>query len=492
MSNDTSYKSRNVVLLYSNMNNTNRKKLLEGPILKSLFTLAVPIVLANILQAGYQLTDSFWVGRLGGGAVAAVSVSGPIAFLTIALGIGLAIAGSTLIAQNFGAKNYTMVNHVAGQTLLMIALVSTVLSIIGYLVAPTILTAMGVAPDIYPEALGFMRVSFIGLVFNFLFFMFQSIMRGVGEAKLPVYIVLGTVIFNFALDPLFIFGYGPVPAMGVTGAAIATVMTQSVAALIGLIILLGGKYGIHLSAKDFKPDFKFIKSAFMLGLPASIEQSARALGMVVITFLIASFGTLAIAAYGVGSIFVQVVIIPALGLSMAIATLVGQNIGAGNIKRAEEIGKIGSWIGFIVLTFFGGLTFLFARQLVMFFVPNDQPVIEAGTTFLRIMALSWGFIGLQMSLTGVFRAAGDMMTAMILALVSQWVLQFPLAYVLSKHTSLGIDGLWWSFTASNIITGIITIILYSRGKWKQSKLTTDERFAEKVSEEIITEEGVRS
>ena len=469
-----------------------RNNLLEGPIAKSLLTLALPIVLANVLQAGYQLIDAFWVGRLGGAAVAAVSVSTPVMFLTIALGVGFAVAGSTLIAQYFGAGNKKMVDHVAAQTLLMILMVSVVLGALGYIFTPKILRLMGVAPDVYQGAVGFMRVSFIGLVFNFFFFMFQSIMRGVGEARLQVYIVLGTVILNFILDPLIIFGWGPLPAMGVKGAAIATVSTQSIAALIGLSVLLRGKYGIHLSWSHFKPDPAFIKRAFLLGFPASIEQSARALGLTVLTFLIASFGTLTVAAYGVGSNMLQLVIIPAMGLSMSISTLVGQNIGAGNIKRAAEIGKLGALIGFGVLSFLGFIVFIFAPQLVAFFVPGDTAVIESGAKFLHIISLSWGFMAVQLCLTGVLRASGNMMVTMVLALVSQWVLQFPLAYVLSKHTSLGITGLWWSFTATNIIIAVITMLWYAKGDWKKTKITTEEeRLSREVSDEVAAEDSIR-
>ena len=464
----------------------------ESSITKSLVTLAVPIILANILQAGYQLIDAFWVGRIGSTAVAAVSISGPVIFLTIALGAGLAIAGSTLIAQYFGAKNQKMVDHVAAQTLLMIILVSVVLGGIGYVLTPGILRLMGVAPDVYDMAVGFLRVSFVGLVFNFFFFMFQSIMRGVGEAKLPVYIVLGTVLLNFILDPLFIYGWGAIPAMGVMGAAVATVGTQSIAALIGLLVLLKGKYGIHLSLDDFKPDFVFIKRAFLLGFPASIEQSARALGLTVLTFLIASFGTIQIAAYGVGSNVLRMVMIPAMGLSMAVSILVGQNIGAGNIKRAADIGRLGALFGFGVLTGIGVIVFAFAPALVGFFVPGDEAVIAMGSTFLRIISLSWGFMAIQLSLTGVLRASGNMMATMILALVSQWVLQFPLAYALSKHTALGTNGLWWSFTITNVLIALITMAWYAKGDWKKTMLTTDEEIlTEKVSEEIIIEEGIR-
>jgi len=457
--------------------------------MRSLVTLAVPIVLANILQAAYSLTDAFWVGRLGGAAVAAVSVSFPVMFLSIAVGAGLAIAGSTLIAQYYGAKNQDMVNHVASQTLLMIVVASVVLGAIGYAAAPVLLGLMGVAPDVYSAALGFMRISFIGLVFNFTFFMFQSLMRGVGEAKLPVYIVFGTVLLNFVLDPIFIFGWGPIPALGVTGAALATLGTQSVAAIIGLAVLFSGRYGISLAWGDFIPDFSYIKRAFFLGFPASIEQSARALGLTVMTFLIASFGTITVAAYGVGSNVLQIAMIPAMGLSMAISTLVGQNIGAGNVERAARIGKLGAGLSFLILTVLGGIVFLIAPYLTAFFVPNDSAVIAEGAVFLRTMALAWGFMGVQFALTGVLRASGNMIVTMVLTLVSTWVIQFPLAYILSKHTDLGAHGIWWAFPVTNIIIALITLGIYAKGDWKKTRLTDPEDIlTERVSEEIMEEE----
>ncbi len=469
-----------------------QRQLLEGPILRSLLTLAVPIALANVLQAAYQVIDAFWVGRLGGSAVAAVSVSAPLLFLTIGLGAGLAIAGSTLIAQYFGARNQHMVDHVAAQTLLMVVLISVLLGAIGYAATPSILHLMGVAPDVYAGAVGFMRVSFVGIVFNFFFFMFQSLMRGVGEAKLPVFIVLGTVLLNFILDPLFIFGAGPIPALGVMGAALATMGTQSLAAIIGLVVLLRGRYSIHLVWRDFVPDPTYIKRAFLLGFPASIEQSARALGITVLTFLITSFGTLTVAAYGVGSTLLQVVMIPAMGVSMAVSALVGQNIGAGNVERASQIGRLGSWMGFWLLSALGVIAFAFAPQLVAFFVPTDAGVIAEGSIYLRTMALSWGFLGAQFSMTGVLRASGNMVETMMLSLVSQWVLQFPLAYVLSRHTTLHAHGIWWAFPISNILMAGITVAVYARGDWKRTRLTgPEEILEERVSSEILAEEGIR-
>ena len=465
--------------------------LLEGPIVPSLLKIAVPIVLANILASAYQLTDAFWVGRLGGDAVAAVSVSFPVIFVMIAVGMGFGIAGSTLVAQYMGAGNQRMVNHVAAQTLVMVAIASGVLGAIGYAIAPGLLTLMGVEPEVFTGALQFMRVSFIGLVTVFGFAMFQAVLRGVGQVTLPLYIVLGTVILNFVLDPLFIFGWGMIPAGGVGGAAYATLVTQTLAAVIGLAALLNGNYGIHLEWRDFRPDWTFVSRAFVLGFPATIEQSARGLGMTVMTFLIATFGTVAIAAYGIVTNIFMFVLIPAMGLSMATSALVGQHIGAGKLERATRIAHLSAAISFVSLTVIGLLVFLFAHATVAFFVPTDAAVVEVGARFLRIFSLSFGFLGLQLSLIGVFRAAGKTVTTMVLALVSQWVLQFPLAYVLGKHTAGGLDSMWWAFPTSMITSTLLALVLFMRGDWKQGRLTGDAALIEEVTEEILVEEGVR-
>ena len=469
-----------------------KNKLLEGPILRSLLTLAIPIVAANVLQSAYQIIDAFWVGRLGGTAVAAVSLSFPVMFLMFAVGAGLSMAGSTLIAQYVGARNDRMVGHVAGQTILMVVLASLLLGTIGYLAAPALLRLMGVAADVYAGALGFMRVSFIGLVFNFTFFVFNAIMRSLGRPNLPVWIVAGTVLLNFALDPLLIFGWGFVPGYGVMGAAIATLVTQGIAAIIGMIILRRGLHGVHVRRADLVPDFTYVKRAFFLGFPASIEMSARALALVMMTFLITSFGTLTLAAYGVGSNVVQVIIIPAMGLSMAVSALVGQNIGAGDIERAARIGRLGALLGFVSLSVLGLVVFLFPASIVAFFVPDDPAVIAAGAEFLRIGAPAWGFLGLQFALTGVLRASGNMVMTMVLTLVSQWVLQFPLAYVLSKHTALGAHGIWWAFPIANVVIALITIGVYAKGDWKKKRLLDEEEvLTGKVTDEILTGEVPR-
>lgn len=461
----------------------------NGSIVGSLIKLAVPIVLANILQTAYQLIDTFWVGRLGAEAVAAVSLSFPFLFLLISMAGGMAIAGTIMVSQYKGKGALTQVDYISAQTLIMMFVAGVTSSIVGYLLSAPLMNLMGAAPNVLPDAIAYLKISFAGLIFMFGFFVYQSLMRGVGDVKIPLLIVLGTVILNLLLDPLFIFGWGPIPAYGVTGAAVATVGTQGVASIIGMILLFSGKQGIHLQWKNFKFDLPIVKKLFFLGMPASISQSARVFGMMIMTFLVASFGTVIVASYGIGGRILSFIIIPAIGLSMATATLVGQNIGAGKPDRAAEITKISSFISFGLLTLVGILVFIFAVPLTTIFIPNEPEVIKSGSLFVEIMALTFGFIGLQQTINGSFQGSGSTKISMVLSLISLFVLQFPLAYILSKHTDLGADGIYWAFPFTNIITTIITVIWYKTGSWRRTNVLEDS-LENRVVSEVLIEEGI--
>ncbi len=467
-----------------------KNNLTEGSILKSLIALSIPIIFANILQTAYQLTDTFWVGRLGTDAVAAVSISFPIIFLIISLGSGLAMAGTILVAQYKGKKDKKAIDHITSQTILMVVIISIILSAIGYFLSPFLIALTGAEAAIFSSAILYIKISFIGTIFVFTYMVFQSLMRGIGEVKTPMYIVLGTVLLNLILDPLFIFGYGFIPAFGVAGAAFATIGTQSLAAIIGIGLLLKGKLDIQLHINDLKPDWVLIKKMLKIGFPASMEQSTRALGMTAMTLLVISFGTLTVAAYGIGSRILSFIIIPAMGLSMATSTLVGQNIGAGKIERAEKITKLSALVGFVILTIGGVIMFWFAKQISAIFIPGEIETIRSSALFIKIMALTFGFIGVQMSLNGLFRGSGNTMISMVLSIVSLWVLRFPLAYVLSKYTALEEIGLWIAFPAANILAAIIMVIWFLKGTWKQKQVTEEIELAEQTTEETIIEEGM--
>jgi putative MATE family efflux protein len=463
--------------------------LMEGPIWRAIWRLSLPIILANVLQTGYAITDTYWVGQLSAEAVAAVSLSFPINFLLIAMAGGLPIAGTVLIAQYRGRGDSTAMNHVAAQTMLMVFLVSVVLTAGGYFLSEPIMRFMGAAPNVLPDATRFTQVTFLGFLFVFAFFAFQSLMRGLGVVYMPMFIVALTVLLNFVLDPLFIFGWGIVPAMGVSGAAMATLSTQALATAIGVIVLYRGRYGLRVRLRDYAPDLAFMRRAFRLGLPASLEQVTYALSMTVMTQLVADFGTFAVAAYGVGTRILICVLIPAMGLSMATSTMVGQSIGAGRMDRAERVNLVGCVMAFAILMTAGALLFPVARPLSAFFVPHSAEAIAESTAFIRVTAFTFGLIGILQVLTGTLRGAGDTIAPMLLAVVSQFVLRFPLAYLLSRHTGLGLEGVWWSFCVSNILAAVIALLWYLRGDWKRKKLLEDVELERKVREETVIEEG---
>jgi putative MATE family efflux protein len=465
--------------------------LIVAPIGVTLLRLSVPIILANVLQTAYAMTDTFWVGRLNAESVAAVALSFPITFLMIAVAGGLPIAGTVLIAQYRGRGDQTAINHVAAQTMIMSFLVSLALSVPCYFLAEPIMRFMGATPEVLPIATRFMEYTFLGFIFVFEFFAFQSLMRGLGVVYMPMFIVAGTVVLNFLLDPLFMYGWWGFPKMEAAGTAFATLCTQALATAIGVAVLLRGRHGIHLKLRDFTPDFRFIRRVFWLGMPASVEQSTRALGMTVMTMLVSSFGTVAVAAYGTGMRVLMCVLIPAMGLSMATSAMVGQYMGAGRVDRAERTNLIGCLLAFFGLLLPGAVLFFAARPLSEFFIPQGGEVIDQSAIFIRITAFTFGLVGLQQVLTGTFRGAGDTVAPMVLAIVSLWVLQFPLAYILSKQTRLGLAGIWWAFALANIIAAAITVAWYLRGDWKHKRLLEEVKLEQQVREEAQIEEGSR-
>jgi putative MATE family efflux protein len=442
-----------------------RPALTQGSILKTLLALAWPIVFGNLLQTGYQLVDAFWVGKLGARAVAAVAVSFPVNFLLIALGSGFSVAGSVLVAQNFGARHTKMVNHVAAQALVLTTGLALLLTVGAHVASPYILHLMGAGPDIFKQANRFQQVLFWGLSFNFGFLMFQALMRGVGEVKIPLYINLATLALNFGLDPLFIYGWGPIPAMGVAGTAAATLITQVLSVIAGIAVLLRGRSGIQLTFQGFRPDWALMRRIFKLGGPSSVDLSARALGLSMLTTLAAGFGTAVLATYGIGSRIIALAIIPALGISLACSTLVAQNVGARNLPRALRTANYALVVSFTTLLVLGGLIWLAARPLVGFFLQGDEEVSQRAVEFVRIASLSLCFTGVQQTVSGAFRGVGNTLSAMVLTITGIWVFQFPAAWYLSHHTALGFRGIWWSFVVANVFISLVAGLWYWKGNW---------------------------
>ncbi len=451
---------------------------LDYSLIKKILKLAWPIVAANALQSAYQLTDTFWVGRIGANAVAALSMCYPIFFLLLSLGIGFSIAGAVLISQHKGVNDQKSIDYIASQAIGVMTLFGLVISVIGYLSADFIIDLIGVKGEVYRDATGYLKIAMFGMTFQYIYLCFQNTLRAVGNVHRPFKVVFITVLLNFVLDPAFINGWGPIPKFGVDGAAYSTILTQAIAAFIGLYSMFSGKERVQIHIKDIFPVYKDFKKILLLAIPTSLEGSTRALSMNAITFLVAAFGNEAMAVFGIGARILSFIIIPALGFSQACSVLVGNNIGKGDNEHAFKTARYSFGLIFFGLTFAGIIFYLYAPMAVEVFVPNDPIVIKEGSVLIRIFALTFGMVGVQQVANGVFRGAGNTMLAMVLAMVSLWVFRFPLAYILSHHTSLNEVGIWWAFSISNIGAGLIAIFIYQKKDWIR-------RFVETPSEEEL-------
>ncbi len=471
----------------------------DGPLLKPLVILSLPIVLTNLLQVGYNLADTFWVGRLGQPAVAALSFSWAIVFLVISLSLGFSIAGTVLVAQHKGAGNLDRVGHVAGQTISLVVAVSLLFSVLGYLLAPWLLQLVGAVPGTteYGMAVTYTRTMFIGIPFIFSFFVFQSLLQGWGDTRTPLYLMAFGVGLNVVVDPFFILGFQDnvvfawvglefletrlfaatgFAGFGVQGAAIATILARGAGAVIGIWLLLSGSVGITISVADFAPDPETIRRIFSIGAPASLEVSTKALSVTILTALVAIAGAEAVAAYGIGSRVTSMVVLPALGLARGVETVVGQNLGAQQVDRAKRGVRIA--IGIVIGCFlaFGLGIYLFAPLIVSIFVTGmgAPAVVEIGSEYLQIVAASYVFLGMFFVIQGGFRGSGRTRLALLFAFVGYIVLRSVLAYVLAVPVGWGATGIWYGEAVSNVLMALLTLAYFRRGSWTGRLVESDE------------------
>ncbi|MDD3083917.1 MAG: MATE family efflux transporter [Candidatus ainarchaeum sp.] len=445
-----------------------KKDFTNGSITKTIILLAIPLILSNIFITLYQIIDTYWVGQLGKEALAGVSISFPILFLINSIIMGLTIAGTILVSQYKGKKDFKSIDFVATQTIILVTMLSLIITIIGMFFSSTIIALFGAENIVAIIATEYLFISFIGVIFNFLFLAVTSLLRGIGEVKIPMYIIIGTVILNFILDPIFIFGFGIVPAFGVNGAAITTILTQFLSAILALILIFSGKLEIHVKWCCLKPDKKMIFKLFKIGFPASIEFIARSLSMLLMTYIVAWFGTIAIASFGLGTRIFSFVLIPSFGFSLAVSTIVGQNVGAQRFSRIKETIRKGTIISFTTLSVLAFFLTIFAKQIALAFIPNETLVLKETILLLQLMATSFALMGIQFTLFGAMRGAGATKKVMELSIMLG-IIQLVNAFIFSIW--FGLIGIWFSYPVSMIIGIIITIFYYKKMDWKKNVLT---------------------
>lgn len=442
-----------------------RSDILGGSIEKTLLRLAYPLIFFNLLFIVYNLTDTFWLGRLGREAVSAPTLSFPFIWMMMSLGAGFAVAGFAFASQYAGAGQWDKVKHNIANMLTLMFFPSLILGIIGFFITPWILHMLGVPPDAYENAVIYLRVMFIGIPFSFEGFAFSFALRAIGDTKTPTIINSFAVILNVILDPLLIFGIGPFPRLEVLGAALGTVIAYSLASILSIYLLFSGKLGIKFYLSEFKPDFNLYKKMFKIGLPASIGQSLNAFGFVVLMGIVSNFGSVAIAAYGIGQRVINLIFTVSDGVGMAMSTMVGQNLGALNFDRIREIVRKTIIINTILISIPTLAIFIFRAQIIGFFI-KDLLVIDEGSLFFTYFLIAMPFFGIFFISTSVVRTAGRTKESMVLGIIRLWVLRVPSAYFLS--TLLGSGGIWIGMALSNIVAAILAYLWYKKETWKKT------------------------
>jgi putative MATE family efflux protein len=459
--------------------------LTSGGIAWPLFFLSLPIVITNVLQTAYNLADTFWLGQFSTNALAAISFSFPLVFLLIALGMGLSVAGSVLVAQNTGAGDPEQAQYAASQTIGFTLLFSAALGAVGYFLVGDVLALFGAEPRTLELATGYMQVISLGLPLMFGFFVFVSLMRGAGDTITPMLVMFGTVVVNVVLDPFLIFGWWVFPELGMTGAAVATIFSRGLATVAGLGIMLRGNRGIAITPADMVPNPEYGKRIVEIGAPASFEGTGRALSVNAMLVIIGAFSTTVVAAYGIGVRVFSVIFLPAIAVAQGVETMTGQNIGADEVGRARRTNVFAAKAMFLGLTGLGAVIWLFAPAIADVFT-DDAAVVAEAARFVRYVTLTFGFIGIMRVFTGGFRGVGQTMVAAAISILMLAVVRLPLAWFAAD--AYGPPGVWATFAVSNVSGAIIAYAWFELGSWEDADARADD--AVEGDEEAATEAPV--
>jgi putative MATE family efflux protein len=446
------------------MTEPGKLRAMDRDIRRKMLVIALPVVANNLIETLYNLVDAFFLGKLGTAEISAPSISFSIMLFLIVFGTGISGAGTTLIAQAKGRDDREKANFYMNQTATFLLFLSLFLMVIGLALSKPLLVLLGTPPEVFGYTLVFMRISFMGVPFMFAYYVLLSSFTAVGDSFTALWVHLIGIGVNVLLDPFLIFGIGPFPRLGVAGAAIATVFSQVIVAVLSVIILSQGRHGLRLSLAAMKPRRDAFRLLAEIGLPSSLGQAISSLGFTVLQGLVNGFGASAIAAFGVGNRITGLFDIPARGIANAATALAGQALGAGDEDRSRRIVRISLIACIVFMTPLLTAAFFFGGDLVRFFV-NDAEAIRLGDIMFKVTTPSVLLFGLYLVITGAFQGAGATRIIMVLSIVRLWVLRVPLAYALAAFTSLGPLSIWYAMFVSNAGTALAGFIHYKGGRW---------------------------
>lgn len=436
----------------------------EGPIGRALLLLAVPMVLETVMESLFALTDIFWVSRLGAEAVTAVGLTETILTLVYTLALGLSIGATATVARRTGEKDPEGAARSAVQVVALGAVVAAALGLAGWFAADEVLALMGASPAVVEIGAGYARIMFAGNGTVLLLFLLNAVFRGAGDAAIAMRVLWLANGINMVLDPLLIFGVGPFPELGVTGAAIATNIGRGTAVLVQLWILTrpGGRIQVRREQVRLVP--ALMGRLVRLSGTGTFQIFIGEASFILLIRILAGFGTDPVAGYTIAIRLVIFALLPAWGVSNAAATMVGQALGAGKPERAERAVRLAGLWNVGVLGGIGLLYVVLATPIVSLFTTDPEP-LRWGVRCLRMVALGFPFYGYGMVVTNSFNGAGDTRTPTLVNLVCFWVFELPAAWLLST-TVLGATGVFVSITIAYSAVAVMGGLLFRRGRWK--------------------------
>jgi putative MATE family efflux protein len=441
----------------------------KGNIVRALFALSWPMIIANSVNMIGPTVDMIWVGRLGAAAIAGVGVAG-IAVMLVQSGLmGLFMGLRAMVARFIGANDEKQANYVAQQALVVGVVSSVILAAVGVFFSEDILNLVGVAPDVIAEGATYLRVLFIGMVAMSFRMMTDGVMQASGDAITPMKIAIVFRALHVVLSPVLIFGLWIFPKMGVTGAAMTNIVSQSLGTALSFWFLFSGRSRLRLTLKGLRVDFRMIWRIVRIGLPASVMGIQMNLGQFVLMRFVAPFGTLAVAAHTLNQRIEMILFMPAWGLGMAAGVLTGQNLGAHQPERAVKSGWIASALVEAFSFVCAAAILLWAEGIVHIF-SSDPDLVPVAASFLRIAVAGYLVMGMVGVLQQCISGSGDTLIPMLVSIGVMWLVQIPLAYYLPQKTDLGVYGIRWAIAAGSIISAIAYTAYYRTGRWKRKEV----------------------
>lgn len=444
----------------------------SGSIPRHLIHFSLPMLAGNIVQTAYSIVNAIWVGKgLGKADLAAVTVSMPIVFLLMTIAIGLTMGTSILISQFAGARNYRRLRDVVQTSTVLVIGFSIVLFVIGELATPWIMRQIQTPANVYDLAVNYMRIFLCTLPFTYATFLAVSMLRGVGDSKTPLYFQVGSLLLTAIFDPILMFGWLGFPRLGLNGTAVASVAMQALGVFATFYYLSKCD---HLVAPDWlhlRVDWLTMGLIIKIGFPTILQQSLVSIGQIVVIGLVNSYGENATAAFGASMRLDQLAVLPALTFNAAVATVVGQNIGAGHISRVKDVFK---WSIIICggLTLFVSTLALTMPQILLKMFLNESSVMEIGVTYMHVAAINYLCFAVMLIANGVINGSGHTIITTLITLISLWLARVPLAVFLS-HRLHRVQGIWYAIAISAFVGMIASLVVYYSGLWKRPVVSRD-------------------